>query len=79
MKAAVIVMAFCLGAPAQEAIAAEEITDSAVMNARFLLYPPGRLHNQTLRWIQRNDRQEMIGALLHVMRFSEPDGREWCP
>ena len=81
-----IVLIVCLlgpGAYAQETDPAEpasrlpdKLTDSALMNSRFLLFGSGNLRKQTLRWAGRGKRKEMAAALIYSLRYVHPGKRQ---
>ncbi|MEM7100153.1 MAG: DUF3179 domain-containing protein [Pseudomonadota bacterium] len=52
-----------------------EITDSALLNSRFLLFGSGNLHRQTLKWTSRNRRMDMVPALIISLRYLPEDRR----
>ena len=42
------------------------------------MLPPtalNKLRKDTLRWATRNDRRDMVPAIIHAMRFLDPGGR----
>ena len=66
-------------APPQTVLRAAElpagVTDNPLLNSRFLLFAPASLRRKTLAWVQRNHRLDMAAAMIHAMRFHEPDER----
>ena len=53
-----------------------EISDSALLNSRFLLFGSGNLHRQTLKWSTRNRRLDMVPALIISLRYLPENRRQ---
>ena len=62
--------------PAKTSSLPAGVTDDPLLNSRFLFFAPDSLRRKTLRWIQKNHRIDMAAALIHAMRFHEPDERD---
>ncbi len=52
------------------------VTDDPLLNSRFLFFGTQSLRRKTLRWVQKHKRTDMATALIHAMRFHEPDERD---
>ncbi len=48
----------------------ETLTDSPLLNARFLLFGNSRQRSQTLRWAAKRGDKDMVPALIYALRYS---------
>ena len=56
----------------------EGVSDSPLLNSRFLLFGNHTLRRQTLRWAMHNRETQMVAAIIHAMRFLDEDDREYA-
>lgn len=53
-----------------------KVTDNPLLNSRFLLFGSRVRRTQTLRWIKRNNRTDMIAPLIYALRYLPPKLRQ---
>ena len=51
------------------------LSDSPVLNSRFLLFGSKTLRRQTLRWARRRGDTDMVAALIYTLRYLKPEER----
>lgn len=64
-----------LSSAAQAEKLPDKVTDSPVLNSRFLLFGSNSLRRQTLRWARRRGDTDMVAALIYAMRYLGPEDR----
>jgi len=53
-----------------------KVTDNPLLNSRFLLFGSKIRRTQTLRWIERHKRTDMIAPLIYSLRYLRPALRQ---
>jgi len=51
------------------------LTDSPLLNSRFILFGSESLRRQTLRWAKRRGNPDMVPALIYALRYHEEEER----
>lgn len=51
------------------------VSDSPLLNSRFLLFGSGSLRRQTLKWITERQNTDMVAPLIYTLRYLEPQKR----
>ena len=51
------------------------LSDSPLLNSRFLLFGSRSLRRQTLKWITERQNTDMIAPLIYTLRYLEPQQR----
>lgn len=52
------------------------ITDSPLLNSRFLLFGSDIARRKALRWTMQRKNTDMVPALIYVLRYQEPEKRD---
>ncbi len=54
----------------------DKLTDSPLLNSRFVMFGSKQLRRQTLRWAARRGEPDMVASLIYALRYLRPAQRE---
>ncbi len=64
-----------LAPPTANAALPEGVSDSPLLNSRFLLFGSKKLRRDTLKWAVERNNTDMVAPLIHALRFLNPGQR----